>query len=118
MLIYSHREHIGHFKGEKHMTQGKSYTVKEWFANKVAEEVKKNISMCDVFAIIKESEKAAYCVLNLGANFHKTMWVPKSVMIENKVGQTESGKVNYETLVTDNYDEAIEKFKIFWAQFN
>lgn len=44
------------------MKENKSYTVKDWFANKVANEVKRNISMCDVFAIMKETEKAVYCM--------------------------------------------------------
>lgn len=51
------------------MTQGKAYEVKDWFADKVAQEVGKNISMCEVFAVLKETEKAVYAMLNLGTNF-------------------------------------------------
>ena len=69
------------------MTKGKSYTVQDWFANKVANEVKRNIAMCDVFAIIKETEKAVYGLLNLGCDSHKCMWIPKSVLVENEVGE-------------------------------
>lgn len=32
---------------------GKSYSVKEWFANKIANEIKCNITACDVFAIMR-----------------------------------------------------------------
>ena len=51
---------------EMTVKKGKSYTVKEWFANKVAEEVKQNITDCDVFAVIKETEKAVYAMLYIG----------------------------------------------------
>lgn len=93
-----------------------SYTVKDWFANKVANEVKKNISMCEVFAIVKETEKAVYAMLNLGTDFHKTMWVPKSVLIENEIGEDANGFFHHETIVAD-YDEALEAFKAHWNMY-
>lgn len=99
------------------MNTGKSYTVKDWFASKVAQEVKKNIFCCDVFAVLKETDKAVYAMLNLGCDSRKTMWVPKSVLIENEVGETETGSVNYETLFIEDYDEAVERFKSFWSQY-
>ena len=49
---------------------GKSYTVKKWFADKVAQEMRRNINMCDVFAIVKESEKAVYAM----CGFRKAPW--------------------------------------------
>lgn len=93
-----------------------SYTVKDWFANKVANEVKRNINMCDVFAIIKETDKAVYAMLNLGTDLHKTMWIPKSVLIENEVGLDDHEEMHYQTIFAD-YDEAIKEFKYFWKQF-
>lgn len=99
------------------MTKGKSYTVKDWFGNKVANEVQRNITMCDVFAILKETEKAVYAMLNLGCDFRKCMWVPKSVLVENEVGKTEIGTYNYETLFIEDYDTAVEEFKSFWKMF-
>ena len=96
------------------MLKNKSYTVKEWFANKVANEVGRNINMCDVFAIMKESDKAVYAMLNLGTDSRKCMWVPKSVLIENEVGENADGSVNYETLFIEDYDEAVKHFKAFW----
>lgn len=86
-----------------------AYTVKDWFANKVANEVGKNITICEVFAILKETEKAVYAMLNLGCDSRKTMWVPKSVLVE-----IES---NYPVLRTDNYEVAVEAFKAHWAMF-
>ena len=34
---------------------GRTYTVKEWFANKIANEVGRNITICELFAVIKET---------------------------------------------------------------
>ena len=85
-----------------------SYTVKEWFANKVANEVRRNISMCDVFCILRETEKAVYAVLCLGTNFSRTMWVPKSVLVEKESG---------ETLMISDYNEAMSRFKAMWSDF-
>lgn len=99
------------------MNIGKSYTVKEWFANKVACEVKRNISMCKVFAIIKETEKAVYAMLNLGYNSRKCMWIPKSVLIENEVGESENGTYNHETIFVESYDEALERIEEHWKQY-
>ena len=99
------------------MNKNKSYTVKEWFANKVANEVKRNITMCDVFAVIKETEKAIYAMLNLGCDMKKTMWVPKSVLIEREVGENPSGSYNHETLFIEDYEEASEAFRMHWSQF-
>ena len=84
------------------------YTVKEWFANKVANEVRRNISMCDVFCILKETEKAVYAMLNLGTNFSKTMWIPKSVLVETD---------KHETLRISDYETASREFKAMWSDF-
>ena len=95
---------------------GKSYTVKKWFADKVAQEMRRNINMCDVFAIVKESEKAVYAMLNLGCDFRKTMWIPKSALVENEVGEDASGEMHYETIKAD-YNEAVKKFAEHWDSF-
>lgn len=97
------------------MTKGKSYSVKDWFANKVANEVQRNITMCDVFAIMKETEKAVYAMLNLGCDFRKCMWIPKSVLVENEVGESPNGSYNHETLFIEDYDTAVAEFKAMWA---
>lgn len=99
------------------MKENKSYSVKDWFANKVANEVKRNISMCDVFGVLKETEKAVYAVLNLGCDFHKTMWIPKSVLVENEIGMDEHQFMHRETRFFNSYDEAVKAFKEFWLDF-
>lgn len=68
-------------------TGDKFLTVKDWFANKVANELGKNITMCDVFAILKETEKAVYAMLNVGCYQRKTMWVPKNPCLLKKTQQ-------------------------------
>lgn len=89
-----------------------AYTVKDWFANKIAQEVGRNISMCEVFAILKETEKAVYAMLNLGCDSRKTMWVPKSVLVE-----VETGNGRYPVLTDIDYDEAVKEFKAHWSMF-
>lgn len=93
---------------------GKSYGVKDWFANKVAQEVRRNISMCDVFAIMKESEKAVYAMLNLGCDFSNCIWIPKSVLVEREIGESENGSWNHETYIESNFDKCREMFKDHW----
>lgn len=99
------------------MKNGMSYTVKEWFANKVANEVGRNITACDIFAIIKETEKAVYAMLDLGVGCRKTMWIPKSVLVEREIGEGEFGAYNHETHFIENYDEAVEAINVFWNQY-
>lgn len=98
---------------------GKSYEVKNWFANKIANEVKSNLTMCAVFAILKETEKAVYAMLNLGCNFHKTMWIPKSVLVEYEIGMDSNENLgyHYETFKTDSYEDARKAFFAHWSNF-
>lgn len=88
-------------------------TVKDWFADKVAEELSRKIDMCDVFAILKETEKAVYAMLNVGCYQRKTMWIPKSVLVEEDAPEDSNHKVIY----TDDYDKAVELFKDHWSDF-
>ena len=94
-------------------TGDKFLTVKDWFANKVANELGKNITMCDVFAILKETEKAVYAMLNVGCYQRKTMWIPKSVLVEEDPAEHGDNRVIY----TDDYDLAVAYFKDHWSDF-
>lgn len=98
---------------------GKSLTIKTWFANKIAQELKRNLTMCDVFAILKETEKAYYAMLNLDCNFKRTMWIPKSAVEEHEIGWEENENLgfHYETLKTDDYKEAENAFFAHWSDF-
>lgn len=97
------------------LEQGKSYTVTDWFGNKVANELKRNITMCDVFAILKETEKAAYCMLTYDVDKRKCMWVPKSALVMREVGTQESGEYAYLTLFTDDYEYAVKELLAHWS---
>lgn len=94
-----------------------SLSVKDWFANKIANEIRQNITMCDVFCILKETEKAVYAMLNLGTDNRRTMWIPKSVLVPFPVGTDANGRMHYETLRIDNYDEAVKRFDAHWNDF-
>lgn len=85
----------------------KGYEVKEWFANKVANEIGRNINLCYVFAILKETPKAVYAMLNIGGDCEKCMWVPKSVLVE-------CGK---KTITDCTYEEAKEEFKDYCSLY-
>ena len=95
---------------------GKSYTVKTWMANKIANEIKMHISACDVFAIIKETEKAVYAMLDLGCGHRKTMWIPKSALESFNIVENPFERAYYETIYA-TYDEAVEAFNAFWESF-
>lgn len=99
------------------LKEKKSYTVVDWYANKVAKDVKRNISCCDVFAVLKETEKAAYCMMCLGCDFKRCMWVPKSVLIEREIGEGHHGFYNHETYFIKDYEEACKEFKYFWSKY-
>ena len=94
-----------------------AYGVKEWFADKVANEVKMNIKMCDVFAVLRETDKAVYAMLNIGADKRKCMWVPKSVLVEYVPGEQENGFYKYETIFEEDYNTCVEKLKNHWDMF-
>ena len=94
-------------------TENKEITVKDWFADKVANELGKNITMCYVFAILKETEKAVYAMLNVGCYQRKTMWIPKSVLVEEDPAEHGDNRVIY----TDDYDRAVELFNDHWSDY-
>ena len=99
------------------LNRNKSYEVKDWFADKVAQEVRKNISMCEVFAVLKETEKAVYAMLNLVSNLRLCKWVPKSVLVELEAGKQKNGTTKYETIFEEDYDKCVKMFKEHWEQF-
>lgn len=100
------------------LDRNKSYEVKPWFANKVANEVKRNIPYCDVFAVLEEREKAVYAILNIGSYKMKTMWIPKAALEKFDVGmKSDQNKYHYQTNFISNYDAAVKKLKSHWSDF-
>lgn len=96
---------------------GKSYEVKQWFANKVANEIGRNINMCNVFGVLKESEKAVYAILNCGTDCRKTMWVPKSALVEYEVGEDAQGVYHHETKKYESYNEGVDALNAHWSDY-
>lgn len=102
----------------KHISQDKCYRVAEWFENKIANEVGKNILDCSVFAILKETDKAVYAMMSIGPMERRCMWIPKSVLIAYPVGEDEdTHEYFYKTIFTDDYEEAVERFKDHWLDY-
>ena len=94
-----------------------SYSVKEWFEDKIANEVGRNILDCSVFDILKETEKAVYAMMSLGPMERKCMWIPKSVLVEKEVGENEYGGYNHPTYFEADYDTAVQMFKDHWRDY-
>jgi predicted fused transcriptional regulator/phosphomethylpyrimidine kinase len=98
--------------------EGRLYTVKEWMANKIANEVGKNIHMCELFAVLKETEKAVYAMVNCGYKTRKCAWIPKSAIID--ITEEADGQEGIEArplIINDNYDEVVELFTAMWKDF-
>jgi hypothetical protein len=87
----------------------KKLRVKQWMGNKIANEIGRNITMCDIFGILKETEKAIYAVIAIGCDQRKTMWIPKSAIEEQEYGM--------DTYEFDSYEEAVEALKNEWALY-
>ena len=87
----------------------KKLTVKQWMGNKIANEIGRSITMCDIFGILKETEKAIYAVIAIGCDQRKTMWIPKSAIEEHDTG--------FDTYEFDTYEEAVEEYKRAWAPY-
>lgn len=87
----------------------KSYTVKDWFAKKIAEELGKSTFCTEIFAVIRETDKAVYAMLNLGFMKKKTMWIPKSVIVEDEK--------DHGTMICSDYDECSKAFSSMWEEW-
>lgn len=96
---------------------GRTYEVKEWFANKVAQEVGRNITDCQLFAVIKETEKAVYAMLHIGGTSRKTMWIPKSVLVDNTEEEMEDADGRFPLIINNDYNEVAKKWDELWSMF-
>ena len=85
------------------------YTVKDWFLNKIANELHRTITSFGIFAILKEADKAVYAMCSISADKSKTMWIPKSVLEETNLGQA----VRY----IEDYNEALKEFHAMWSLY-
>ena len=86
----------------------KQLTMKDWFANKAAQAVKHNLHNGDIFAVLKETEKAYYVMLSIEPGCNRCTWVPKSCVEENP------GSIDFYTRFGLSYDEAVKETKWHW----
>lgn len=92
----------------------KSYTVKDWFTVKLMKERNLHrISHCIVFAVLKETEKAAYAMLDLGCHLKMTTWVPKSCIEIDDNNMNDDRNVRLGL----TYEEAAVEHEVMWNSF-
>lgn len=90
----------------------KQLVMKEWFANKKAQELQTNLYDDGIFAILKETEKAYYVMISLAPAKSKCFWIPKSA---TELRETEYAHL--ETKTYEDYDVALDEFKLMWSNF-
>ena len=89
----------------------KQLYIKEWFANKVANEIKHNLHNAMIFAVLKETAKAYYVMLAIEPHCTRCTWIPKSCTEEC------SGSVDFHTHFGLTYEEARFEARLFWSSY-
>lgn len=105
-------------KGENKMTinPNKAYGMKQWFGNKLANELKRNLHNDEIFAIMKETEKAVYCMISIDSNRSKSLWIPKSALEEYDEGD-DGCCIRRSPMICENYEECLNAFHEMWHCF-
>lgn len=95
---------------KKIVKAGHQLTVKDWMARKIKEEknLSGNFHYTEVYAILKETEKA-YQVMMTWGTFPLTTWVPKSA-----TEWVETDREDFITATFDSYEEAKASFEADW----
>lgn len=98
---------------------GRTYTIKEWFGNKLANEIGMNITSGEIFAVLKETEKAVYAMIHTTGTCRKTTWIPKSVLIDTTDEERDEfdGDGRFPLIINDNYDEVVKSWENVWSDF-
>lgn len=99
------------------IAEGRTYEVKERFANKIANEVGRNITDCSLFAVIKETEKAVYAMLHIGGTSRKTTWIPKSVIVDTTDEDLGDYDGRFPLIINSDYDEVAKAWEALWSDF-
>lgn len=89
----------------------KQLSMKDWFATKVANEIRHNLHTPDIFAVLRETEKAMYVMLAIEPGCTRCTWVPKSCIIETP------GSVDFHTRTSLSYEEAAIEARMFWSAY-
>lgn len=82
--------------------------VKDWFANKLANELRTNLHSSEIFAVLRETENA-YNVMLRECGRALTCWVPKSCIDELP------GSIDFHTRFGMGYDAARTELNHFWS---
>lgn len=86
--------------------------IKDWFGNKLANELRANLPNNEIFAVLKETEKAYYAMISLAPGRSKCVWVPKSATFTEETDESYK-----ETIFEEDYDEALRQFRDMWSMF-
>ena len=88
----------------------KQLCMKDWFANKTCRELRRNLHSADIFAVLRETEKAIYVMLR---EYGKPIciWVPKSCV------ESVSGSADFHTLFNVSYETAAFEHRLFWSAY-
>ena len=96
--------------------ENKALVVKDWFHSKKMDEMGfRGVNSSNVFAIIKETEKA-YNVMVVGS-FKKgaTYWVPKSCVEVLEAGEQPDGSIKKAPLVGLEWADANSRWNDMWS---
>lgn len=85
--------------------------MKDWFANKVAREIKHNLHDSDIFAVLRETEKAMYCMLSIEPGCNRCVWIPKSCI------ETAPGCIDFHTRMGLTFEQAVTESRYFWSSY-
>lgn len=85
--------------------------MKDWFANKVANEIRHNLHNTEIFAVLKETVKAYYVMLSIEPGCNRCAWVPKFCIEEHE------GSNDFHTRFGLSYEEAVNEARIFWSSY-
>ena len=89
----------------------KQLHMKEWFACKVANEIRRNLHTTEIFAVLRETEKAIYAMLTIAPGYNRCIWIPKSCTEET------AGSRDFFTRTNLSYDQAVAEANLFWSSY-
>ena len=88
----------------------KELHIKDWFANKLANELRTNLHSTKIFAVLRETEKA-YNVMLCEYGRALTCWVPKSCTEERP------GSIDFHTRFGMSFSAAKNELYYFWKTY-
>ena len=96
---------------------GKNLTVKDWFGRKKMAECGFDSCWCfQIWAVLKETEKAVYAMVNFGIGKVRTFWIPKSVLVDQEIPEG-INPMSLMTFKTESYEEAKKTLTDEWSLY-